>query len=271
MDRTFKRKGGSSSSSSTVRLPRVLSFSTPTSNVPGRNVDRFVDCSPLKRALEGFYGTLLAKGTHPFVYLSLSIHPTKIDVNVHPTKKEVGFEDQDEIVELICLSLAKALEEQGESRSYKVQVSRSVNYSAKALFTNSSCRPSCPVQAPLDLPLLRRIAPLPPLRTRTQRPRPLRNLSSRPPPPLQLAKLQRRHLKNSFEPMRIPKLSIQCFPFSVRVLLQPSPRRPARAKVNNDIPRFSTKEERRLRKKRRDNLLERRFDQIMRIRDLRKR
>ncbi|GAA5912099.1 mismatch repair ATPase MLH1 [Sporobolomyces salmoneus] len=83
--------------------------------------NRFVDCSPLKRALEGFYGTLLAKGTHPFVYLSLSIHPTKIDVNVHPTKKEVGFEDQDEIVELICLSLAKALEEQGASRSYKVQ------------------------------------------------------------------------------------------------------------------------------------------------------
>ncbi|GAA5859786.1 hypothetical protein JCM5353_006355 [Sporobolomyces roseus] len=83
--------------------------------------NRFVDCSPLKRALEGFYGTLLAKGTHPFVYLSLSISPHKIDVNVHPTKKEVGFEDQDDIVELICESLAKALESQGESRSYKVQ------------------------------------------------------------------------------------------------------------------------------------------------------
>ncbi|GAA5939100.1 uncharacterized protein JCM15063_004425 [Sporobolomyces koalae] len=83
--------------------------------------NRYVDCSPLKRALEGFYGTLLAKGSHPFVYLSLSIAPNKIDVNVHPTKKEVGFEDQDEIVELICEALAKALESQGESRSYKVQ------------------------------------------------------------------------------------------------------------------------------------------------------
>ncbi|GAA5883100.1 hypothetical protein JCM16303_006091 [Sporobolomyces ruberrimus] len=83
--------------------------------------NRYVDCSPLKRALEGFYGTLLAKGSHPFVYLSLSIHPGKIDVNVHPTKQEVGFEDQDEIVELVCEALAKALEEQGESRSYKVQ------------------------------------------------------------------------------------------------------------------------------------------------------
>ncbi|GAA6021194.1 hypothetical protein JCM11491_001602 [Sporobolomyces phaffii] len=83
--------------------------------------NRYVDCSPLKRALEGFYGALLPKGSHPFVYLSLSIAPNKIDVNVHPTKKEVGFEDQDEIVELICESLAKALENQGESRSYKVQ------------------------------------------------------------------------------------------------------------------------------------------------------
>ncbi|BGP19480.1 DNA mismatch repair protein Mlh1 [Rhodosporidiobolus nylandii] len=82
---------------------------------------RYVDCSSLKRALEAFYGTLLAKGTHPFVYLSLEIDPTKIDVNVHPTKKEVGFEDEDEIVELVCEKLAEALQKQGESRSYKVQ------------------------------------------------------------------------------------------------------------------------------------------------------
>ncbi|GJN93144.1 hypothetical protein Rhopal_006191-T1 [Rhodotorula paludigena] len=83
--------------------------------------NRLVDCSPLKRALEAFYGTLLAKGTHPFVYLSLDIDPTKIDVNVHPTKKEVGFEDEEEIVQLVCEKLAEKLAEQGESRSYKVQ------------------------------------------------------------------------------------------------------------------------------------------------------
>ncbi|BGP57805.1 DNA mismatch repair protein Mlh1 [Rhodotorula sphaerocarpa] len=82
---------------------------------------RYVDCSSLKRALEAFYGTLLAKGTHPFVYLSLEIDPTKVDVNVHPTKKEVGFEDEDEVVELVCEELAKVLEKQGQSRSYKVQ------------------------------------------------------------------------------------------------------------------------------------------------------
>ncbi|BGO94970.1 hypothetical protein NBRC10512_003870 [Rhodotorula toruloides] len=82
---------------------------------------RYVDCTSLKRALEAFYSTLLAKNTHPFVYLSLSISPAKIDVNVHPTKKEVAFEDEDEVVQLVCEKLAEVLEKQGESRSYKVQ------------------------------------------------------------------------------------------------------------------------------------------------------
>ncbi|BGP42915.1 DNA mismatch repair protein Mlh1 [Rhodotorula kratochvilovae] len=82
---------------------------------------RFVDCTPLKRALESFYGTLLAKGTYPFVYLSLELDPTKVDPNVHPTKKEVGFEDEDEIVEFVCEKLAERLASQGESRSFKVQ------------------------------------------------------------------------------------------------------------------------------------------------------
>ncbi|TKA52333.1 hypothetical protein B0A53_04801 [Rhodotorula sp. CCFEE 5036] len=82
---------------------------------------RYVDCSSLKRALEGFYGTLLAKGTHPFVYLSLEIDPSKVDVNVHPTKKEVAFADEDEVVQLVCQKLAEVLEKHGESRSYKVQ------------------------------------------------------------------------------------------------------------------------------------------------------
>ncbi|GAA6046741.1 hypothetical protein JCM3770_003144 [Rhodotorula araucariae] len=82
---------------------------------------RLVECSPLKRALESFYGTLLAKGTHPFVYLSLELDPTKVDPNVHPTKKEVGFEDEAEIVDLVCEKLAERLASQGESRSFKVQ------------------------------------------------------------------------------------------------------------------------------------------------------
>ncbi|KPV72610.1 uncharacterized protein RHOBADRAFT_29774 [Rhodotorula graminis WP1] len=84
--------------------------------------NRYVDCSPLKRALEAFYSNFLAKGTHPFVYLSLELDPNKVDPNVHPTKKEVGFEDETEIVELVCERLADVLASQGDSRSFKVQV-----------------------------------------------------------------------------------------------------------------------------------------------------
>ncbi|KAL8279423.1 hypothetical protein RQP46_008235 [Phenoliferia psychrophenolica] len=82
---------------------------------------RLVECTPLKRAFEAFYGSLLPKGAHPFVYLALDILPTKVDVNVHPTKREVGFEDADEVVELVCDALAKTLEKDGGSRTFKVQ------------------------------------------------------------------------------------------------------------------------------------------------------
>lgn len=85
--------------------------------------DRLVDCTPLKRAFEAFYSTLLPKGSHPFVYLSLEISPNKVDVNVHPTKREVGFEDEEEIVQVVCEALGEKLSKISESRNFKVQVS----------------------------------------------------------------------------------------------------------------------------------------------------
>jgi DNA mismatch repair protein MLH1 len=97
-------------------LPEVVR--TPTDE----RTDRLVDCTPLKRAFEAFYGTLLSKGVHPFVYLSLDINPARVDVNVHPTKLEVGLEDEEEIVNLICEALGKKLEAASDSRTFKVQV-----------------------------------------------------------------------------------------------------------------------------------------------------
>ncbi|KAK4057372.1 DNA mismatch repair protein Mlh1 [Microbotryomycetes sp. JL221] len=82
---------------------------------------RLVDCSSLKRALESFYSVLLSKGSHPFVYLSIEIEPHRVDVNVHPTKSEVGFEDQDEIVELLCQELSRRLDKTSLSKTFAVQ------------------------------------------------------------------------------------------------------------------------------------------------------
>jgi DNA mismatch repair ATPase MutL len=112
-----------SCSSSTVRLLFTFPLHLPKAHVLVRVADRLVDCTPLKRAFEAFYTALLPKGSHPFVYLSLEINPAKVDVNVHPTKREVGFEDEDEVVELICDALGKKLEKASESRSFKVQAS----------------------------------------------------------------------------------------------------------------------------------------------------
>ncbi|KAI5476391.1 DNA mismatch repair protein MLH1 [Pseudohyphozyma bogoriensis] len=82
---------------------------------------RLVDSTPIRRALEAFYSTLLPKGSHAFVYLSINIDPSKVDVNVHPTKKEVGFEDEEEVVSVVCDALAKGLENEGGKRKFTVQ------------------------------------------------------------------------------------------------------------------------------------------------------
>lgn len=117
-------------------------------------LDRLVDCSPLRRAFDSFYTTLLAKGSHPFVYLSLEISPSKVDVNVHPTKQEVGFEDEEEIVEIVCEALAKKLEKAGDSRSFKVQVRAVFSFSIFATLKSLRCRLYFPDREALSPPLV---------------------------------------------------------------------------------------------------------------------
>ena len=72
----------------------------------------------MRRSLEAVYTTLLPKGGHPWIYVSLDIDPAKVDVNVHPTKKEVHFLDQDEIVEQICNHVQELLADANSSRTF---------------------------------------------------------------------------------------------------------------------------------------------------------
>nr|WJN24868.1 mismatch repair protein [Sporisorium sorghi] len=80
--------------------------------------NRLVDCPLLKRSIEALYATLLPKGGHPWVYLSISINPANVDVNVHPTKKEVHFLHEDEIVEHICQAAGNRLAGANSSRTF---------------------------------------------------------------------------------------------------------------------------------------------------------
>ncbi|KAH8918926.1 MutL 1 [Atractiella rhizophila] len=83
--------------------------------------DRLVSSTIFQRAFAAFYSSILPKGSHPFVYLSLQIDPEKVDVNVHPTKKEVRFLDEEEIVEVVLKAVEEAFEKSKSSRGFKVQ------------------------------------------------------------------------------------------------------------------------------------------------------
>ncbi|KAJ2548289.1 DNA mismatch repair protein [Coemansia sp. RSA 1933] len=82
---------------------------------------RLVDHTPIKRAVESLYTSILPKASRPFVYLDLRIKPQNIDVNVHPTKQEVRFLNEDVIVGAVVDSIHRKLLDSNESRSFPIQ------------------------------------------------------------------------------------------------------------------------------------------------------
>ncbi|KAI0065271.1 DNA mismatch repair protein MutL [Artomyces pyxidatus] len=75
---------------------------------------RLVESPRIKRAIEAVYTGVLPKGASPFVYLSLQLDPTTVDVNVHPTKREVHFLNEESITERIADEIQAKLARVGE-------------------------------------------------------------------------------------------------------------------------------------------------------------
>ena len=82
---------------------------------------RSVDSTNIRKAIEQTYSTFLPKGGHPFIYLSLEIEPSRVDVNVHPTKRQVNFLNEDEIIEKICGDIRTKLANVDTSRTFMTQ------------------------------------------------------------------------------------------------------------------------------------------------------
>ncbi|KAI0249721.1 DNA mismatch repair protein [Lactifluus subvellereus] len=87
----------------------------------GRFVDRLVESSRIKKALEACYTGVLPKGCSPFIYLTIQLDPTTVDVNVHPTKREVHFLEEEAITECIADAIQTKLAQSGE-RTFEYQV-----------------------------------------------------------------------------------------------------------------------------------------------------
>ena len=71
---------------------------------------RWVQSRSLQDALEAGYRTLLPKGKHPLLVLSLELPPEEVDVNVHPSKTEVRLVREDEIVTALTQAVRSVLE-----------------------------------------------------------------------------------------------------------------------------------------------------------------
>jgi len=89
----------------------------------------------LRKAVDQVYSIYLAKGSHPFIYLSLNLDPMNVDVNVHPTKHEVHFLHEDKIIDKVVDAIQDKLSGSNTSRTFYTQVMNIIYF---IYFYNSS-------------------------------------------------------------------------------------------------------------------------------------
>lgn len=82
---------------------------------------KFFNFPALKQSIDQIYATYLPKGSHPFLYVSLEISASSVDVNVHPTKHEVHFLHEEEILSKITQEIEKKLLGSNASRNFYTQ------------------------------------------------------------------------------------------------------------------------------------------------------
>ena len=80
--------------------------------------DRPIRNQKLVSAVVGAYGSKLMKDRYPVGVLRIFIEGAGVDVNVHPSKREVRFEDESKVLEIVSRSVQNALEKPDLSFKY---------------------------------------------------------------------------------------------------------------------------------------------------------
>jgi DNA mismatch repair protein MutL len=80
--------------------------------------DRPVKNSKVVSAIVGAYGSKLMKDRYPVGTVRIFVNGPYIDVNVHPAKREVRFEDEAKVCDVVARSVRKALEQPDLSFKY---------------------------------------------------------------------------------------------------------------------------------------------------------
>lgn len=71
---------------------------------------RVVNSKPIERGIAKAYADKLFAGRFPMAYLFLEVQPETIDVNIHPNKKEIRFDDDAVVTDLVSGAIVKALQ-----------------------------------------------------------------------------------------------------------------------------------------------------------------
>ena len=73
---------------------------------------RVIASSLMASAVEKGYQTLLPRRRFPIAAISMTMEPSRIDVNVHPAKREIRFSDSSEVYKQVMLAVRRALQSQ---------------------------------------------------------------------------------------------------------------------------------------------------------------
>lgn len=70
---------------------------------------RFIKSPAFHHAIRDSFADMVPSDSHPGYFITLNVHPSRLDVNIHPTKTEVKFEDERTIYSILKSAVRRSL------------------------------------------------------------------------------------------------------------------------------------------------------------------